>query len=47
MHSYLSDDRTRMFCVFEATDAETVRMAHRHAGVDHADVWRADRLPAG
>lgn len=45
MHSYLSHDRTRMFCVFAASGVEPVRMAHRSAGISHGAVWPADRLP--
>lgn len=44
IHSYLSSDRRRMFCAFEAADAETVRQAHRVAGVGFEAVWPADRL---
>lgn len=44
IHSYLSKDGSRMFCVFQAADAETVRVAHRMARVDFDCVWVATRL---
>lgn len=44
IHSYLATDRRRMFCAFEAADAETVRSAHRAARVGFEAVWAADRL---
>lgn len=44
IRSYLSADRRRMFCAFEAADAETVRQAHRLAGVGFDVVWKADAL---
>ncbi len=39
MRSYVSDDGSRMLCVFEAPDAESVRIAHRTANVDFDSVW--------
>ncbi len=39
MRSYVSDDGSRMLCVFEAPDAESVRIAHRTAKVDFDRVW--------
>lgn len=44
VQSYLSADRRRMFCVFEGPDAETIRLAHRTAGVEFVRVWNADLL---
>jgi hypothetical protein len=44
LHSYLSTDRKRMVCSFEAADAESVRMAHRVAGVKFQRVWPALKL---
>jgi len=41
MRSYLSHDRQRMICAFEAADAEAVRMAHRIARVEFSEVWTA------
>ena len=39
VRSYMSEDRRRGFCQFEAADAETVREAHRAAGVPFASAW--------
>jgi hypothetical protein len=39
MRFYLSDDRSRMICAFEAPDAESVRIAHRTAKVEFDRVW--------
>ena len=39
--SYLSKDRRRMICEFEAPDAEAVRSSHRSAGVGFEKVWLA------
>ena len=40
--SNLSTDLTRMVCVFEAPDAESVRMANRQIGVPFTRVWTAN-----
>lgn len=42
MRSYLSLDRRRMICEFEAADAEKVRESYRSAGVKFDGVWAAD-----
>jgi hypothetical protein len=42
MRSYLSEDRRRMVCQFEAPDTESVREAYRSAGVAFSAVWRAE-----
>jgi hypothetical protein len=42
MRSYLSADRKRMFCEFEAPDAESVRDAYRNAGVEFVRAWVAE-----
>jgi hypothetical protein len=42
MRSYLSTDRRRMVCEFEAPDAEAVREAYRSAGVTFERVWVAE-----
>ena len=42
MRSYLSLDRKRMICEFEAADAEQVRESYRSAGVNFDGVWSAD-----
>jgi hypothetical protein len=39
--SYVSPDKTRMTCEFEAPDAETVRDAMRMAGLKFERVWTA------
>ncbi|MGH9457386.1 MAG: nickel-binding protein [Thermoanaerobaculia bacterium] len=41
MRSYLSDDRKRMICEFEAADAESVRSSYRAAGVAFDACWVA------
>jgi len=42
MRSYLSADRRRMFCEFEAPDVESVRDAYRNAGVAFVRAWGAE-----
>ncbi|MGZ7033036.1 MAG: nickel-binding protein, partial [Thermoanaerobaculia bacterium] len=42
MRSYLSLDRKRIICEFEAADAEKVRESYRSAGVNFERVWSAD-----
>jgi len=42
MRSYLSTDRRRMVCQFEAADAEAVRTSYRSAGVRFDRVWTAE-----
>ena len=42
MRSYVSKDRKRMICEFEAPDAEQVRASARSAGVSFDDCWTAD-----
>ena len=42
MRSYLSTDRRRMVCEFEAPDAEAVRSSYRSAGVAFERVWTAE-----
>jgi len=42
VRSYLSTDRTRMLCEFEAPDAEAVRQSFRSAGVKFDRVWSAE-----
>jgi len=39
MRTYVSVDRSRGICVFEASDAETVRIAHRTANIEFDRVW--------
>ncbi len=40
--SYLSTDRMRLTCEFEAADEETVRAAYREADVPCHDSWVAE-----
>jgi uncharacterized protein DUF4242 len=42
MRSYLSSDRLRMICHFEAPDAEAVRASYRTASVRFDRVWTAE-----
>ena len=42
MRSYLSKDRKRMICEFEAADAEQVRESARSAGIPFDRCWPAD-----
>lgn len=42
MRSYLSKDRMRMICEFEAGDAEQIRESARNAGVPFDRCWPAD-----
>ena len=42
MRSYISSDRMRVLCEFEAADAEKVRESYRSAGVTFERVWAAD-----
>lgn len=41
LRAYVSSDRRRMVCIFEATDAETVRVLNRHVGVPMERAWAA------
>lgn len=43
-YSLLSQDRQRMFCTFEAPDAEAVRTAYRRAGGPFNRLWVAHLL---
>lgn len=42
MRSYLSTDRMRMVCEFDAADADKVRESYRSASVQFERVWTAD-----
>ena len=42
MRSYLSKDRKRMICEFEAPDAQSIRDAFRSAGAPFEKVWSGD-----
>lgn len=39
IRSFFSAEQTRMICLYEAPDAESVRQAQREAGVPFDDVW--------
>jgi uncharacterized protein DUF4242 len=41
IRSYLSTDRRRLVCEYEAPDAESVREACRSAGIPFGEVWTA------
>ncbi|HSP15185.1 MAG TPA: DUF4242 domain-containing protein [Thermoanaerobaculia bacterium] len=41
VRSYISADRKRVICEFEAADAEKVRESYRSAGVQFERVWTA------
>lgn len=42
--TYLSNDKRRRVCIFEAADAESVRQSFRSAGVAFERVWPAERF---
>lgn len=42
--SYITPDRRRMICVFEAPDAEAVRQTSRQLGYSYDSVWLATEL---
>jgi hypothetical protein len=44
VQSYIAPDRQRMICVYEAADAESVRIANRQAGAPFDRVWTATTL---
>ena len=39
LRTFFSNDRRRMICLYQAPDAESVRLAQRRAGMPHEDVW--------
>ena len=45
--SYVSHDRRRMICEFEAPDAEAVRQSMRSAEVSFDRVWSAEVFRSG
>jgi Protein of unknown function (DUF4242) len=47
LHTFLSSDRRRMVCEFEADDAEAVRSALRSAGIGFLRVWLAEVFEPG
>ena len=42
LQSHISDDGRRMLCVFQAPDAESVRIANIQTGLPFSRVWTAD-----
>ena len=44
LRSYMSLDRRRRVCVFEAPDADSVRVSFRSAGVKFERVWAAEEI---
>ena len=44
LRSYMSLDRRRRVCVFEAPDADAVRSSYRSAGVTFERVWPAEEI---
>ena len=46
LRSYFSTDRRRMICVYEAPDAESVRLAQRQMALPFERVWTASPLPS-
>lgn len=44
IRSFLSNDRRRDVCEYEASDAEAVRMAHHLAGMPYVRVWTAQMM---
>jgi hypothetical protein len=42
MRSYLSKDRRRLICEFEAADAEQIRESARMSGIPFERCWSAD-----
>lgn len=44
LRSYMSLDRKRRVCVFDAPDADAVRTSFRSAGVKFERVWPAEEI---
>ena len=44
VRTFFSRDQRRMICLYEAPDAESVRLAQRQAGVPFDDAWAFVRL---
>jgi hypothetical protein len=45
LKTHFSRDRMRMLCLYEAPDAEAVRVAERQAGVPFERAWACERIP--
>jgi hypothetical protein len=44
VRSYMSLDRRRRICIFEAPDADSVRVSYRSAGVSFERIWPAEEI---
>jgi hypothetical protein len=44
VRSYMALDRRRRICIFEAPDADSVRVSYRSAGVKFERVWAAEEI---
>lgn len=44
LKTYLSADRLRMICIYEAPDAESVRISNKKAGLAFERAWSATVL---
>jgi Nickel responsive protein SCO4226-like len=44
LRSYMSLDRRRRICIFDAPDADSVRVSYRSAGVKFERVWAAEEI---
>ena len=44
LHSFISKDRLRTVCLYEAPDASVVRDAHDQESIPYVKIWSADRL---
>jgi hypothetical protein len=42
--SYISKDRLRTVCIYEAPDASSVRDVHDREGIPYLRIWSADML---
>jgi hypothetical protein len=42
--SYISSDRKRMICIYQAPDAESVRLVNRQLGFPFDRIWSASIL---
>ena len=47
LRSFFSVDRRRMLCLYEAPDAESVRLAQQQAGMPMETVWAVEYLHPG
>jgi hypothetical protein len=47
LRSYLSPDRRRMICHYDASDAESVRIVQQEADAGYDRVWVAEMIAPG